>query len=182
MKTDLAKFQNTSYKPGRGFIIRGIWFVKNVLLVQNPLNPFSNLKVLLLKLFGAKIGKSIVLKPSINIKYPWNIEISDHSWIGDGVWLDSLEKIKIGSNVCISQGAYLCTGNHDYTKEAFDLIVKPIVIEDGVWVGAKAVICPGVTLKSHSVITAGSVVTADTEPYTIYQGNPAKPIRIRVIE
>jgi len=182
MKTDLAKFQNTSYKPGHGFIIRGIWFVKNVLLVQNPLNPFSNLKVLLLKLFGAKIGKSIVLKPSINIKYPWNIEISDHSWIGDGVWLDSLEKIKIGSNVCISQGAYLCTGNHDYTKEAFDLIVKPIVIEDGVWVGAKAVICPGVTLKSHSVITAGSVVTADTEPYTIYQGNPAKPIRIRVIE
>ncbi|MCL5023037.1 MAG: WcaF family extracellular polysaccharide biosynthesis acetyltransferase [Nitrospirae bacterium] len=181
METKLSKFRNASYAPGRRFLTRSIWFVTNVLFVLNPLNPFSQLRAILLKMLGGKIGQGVVLKPSINIKYPWNLEIGDNSWIGESVLFDSLDKISIGSNVCISQGAYLCTGNHDYTKEAFDLIVRPIVIEDGVWVGAKAVICPGVTLRSHSVITAGSVVTKDTEPYGIYQGNPAQYIRKRVI-
>ena len=76
----------------------------------------------------------------------------------------------------------MCTGNHNYKKQSFDLIVKPIIIEDGVWVGAKAVVCPGVTLRTHSVITAGSVVTKNTEPYTIYQGNLAVQVKKRIIE
>lgn len=135
-----------------------------------------------MRFFGARIGRDVRLKPSINVKYPWHLEIGDYTWIGEKVWLDSLALIRIGKNVCISQGAYLCTGNHDYNKETFDLIINPIIIEDGVWVGAKATICPGVTLKTHSVITAGSVVTKDTEPYTIYRGNPAEPIRKRIIE
>lgn len=88
----------------------------------------------------------------------------------------------MATNICISQGAYLLTGNHNYKKESFDLFIKPIVIEDGVWDSAKAIICPGIILKSHSVITVGSVVSKDTEPYTIYQGNPAVPIGKRVIE
>jgi len=77
----------------------------------------------------------VVFKPSINVKYPWKLEIGDHSWIGEGAWLDSLAPIRIGSNCCISQGVYFCTGNHDWTDPAFGLIVKPIVIEDGAWVG-----------------------------------------------
>jgi len=180
-KVDLSKFDNSSYRPGRLLLARTIWYLLNVVFLKNYLNPFSGLKVFVLRLFSATIGRRVVIKPGANIKYPWNIVVGDHVWIGEKVWLDSLEKITIGNNVCISQGAYLCTGNHDYTKENFDLIVKPIVVEDGVWVGAKAIICPGVTLRSHSVVTAGSIVTHDTEAYTIYQGNPAKAVRKRTI-
>jgi len=97
------------------------------------------------------------------------------------VWIDNLAKVEIGDNVCISQGAYLLTGNHNYKEETFDLIVKEIIIEDGVWIGAKSIVCPGVRLKTHSILTVGSVLTSDAEEYTIYQGNPAKSIRKRII-
>ena len=179
MAVDLSSYNNSTYNPGKGFLFRTLWYFTNLFFLMNRFLPFSGLKIALLRIFSARVGKGVILKPGINIKYPWNVEIGNNTWIGEGAWLDSLEKISIGDNVCISQGAYLCTGNHDYTKEAFDLITKPIVIESGVWVGAKAIVCPGVTLGSHSVITAGSVVTTDTKPYTVYQGNPAKAIRSR---
>ena len=89
--------------------------------------------------------------------------------------------MRIGSNVCISQGAMLLTGNHDYKRASFDLMARPITIEDGVWIGARALICPGVTVASHSVVTAGSVLSDDTEPYGIYRGNPAVKVRSRHI-
>lgn len=101
-------------------------------------------------------------------------------WIGEGVWIDNLGKVKIGNNVCISQGAMLLTGNHNYKKESFDLIVGDITLEDGVWVGAKSVVCPGVTMKSHSILTVGSVLTKDAEEYGIYQGNLAVMVKKRV--
>ena len=100
-------------------------------------------------------------------------------WIGEGSWIDNLDYIKIESNVCISQGSYLCTGNHDWTDPNFGLIVKPITIERGAWIGAKSIILPGVTVGNHSIITAGSVLKEDAEPYMIYSGNPAVKIKKR---
>ena len=135
-----------------------------------------------MRLFGAKIGKGVVIKPSVNIKYPWFLEIGDHAWIGEKVWIDNLVPVKIGPNVCISQGAMLLTGNHNYKKETFDLITGEIILEEGAWIGAKAVVTPGVTCKEHSVLAVSSVAVEDLEPYTVYQGNPAKPIRKRTIE
>ena len=135
----------------------------------------------MLRLFGAKIGKGLVIKPKVNIKYPWFLEIGDHVWIGEEVWIDNLTLVKIESNVCISQGAMLLTGNHNYKKSSFDLITGQITLEDGVWIGAKSVVCPAVTCHSHSVLAVGSIATKDLEPYTIYQGNPAQPIRKRII-
>jgi putative colanic acid biosynthesis acetyltransferase WcaF len=99
--------------------------------------------------------------------------------IGERDWLDSFEKIKIGSHCCISQGAHLCTGNHDWTDPAFGLIVKPITVEDGAWVGARATILPGVTLGRHSILTAGSTISKNTDPNMIYVGNPAQPVKER---
>ncbi len=178
---DLSKFSNEWYKPGSK-IRRGLWYLINTLFFTSAIPFPSRFKVLLLKLFGAKIGTGVVIKPNINIKYPWFLEIGNNVWLGEGVWIDNLTDVRIGHNVCISQGAYIMTGNHNYKKETFDLMVKPVIIEDGVWVGAKAIVCPGVTLKSHSVISAGSVVTKNTEPFMVYQGNPASPIRKRTIE
>jgi len=180
-QVDLSKFSNKWYKPG-SFIKRALWYFVNILFFKSSLPYPSKIKVILLRMFGAKVGEGVVIKPCVNIKYPWFLEIGDYTWLGEGVWIDNLTDVKIGNNVCISQGAYLCTGNHNYKKESFDLIVNPIIIEDGVWVGAKAVVCPGVTLRTHSVITAGSVVTKVTEPYTIYQGNPAVQVKKRIIE
>lgn len=181
MRVELSKFNNCWYYPGRSVLVRLLWHITNSLFLQNPLNFSSALKVWLIKLFGAKIGRGVVIKPSINIKYPWNIEIGDNSWIGENAWLDSLDKIIIGKNCCISQGTYFCTGNHDWTDPTFGLIVKPIIVEDGAWVGARATILPGVTIKSHSIINAGSVLVRDTEPYMIYAGNPAVKVKERKI-
>lgn len=181
MSVNLSKFNNFWYNPGKGFLIRTIWYFVNAIFLQNPLNPSSTLKVILLKSFGGRIGKGVNLKPSINIKYPWNIEIGDYSWIGEGVWLDSLDKIKIGSHCCISQGAYFCTGNHDWSDPAFELIVKPVTVDDGAWVGARVTVLPGVHIGSHSILAAGSIVSQNTDPYIIYAGNPAQPVKERII-
>jgi putative colanic acid biosynthesis acetyltransferase WcaF len=178
---DLSKFNNSWYNPGRSFLVRSIWYFANALFLQCPLNMSSSLKVIVLQLFGAKVGVGVVIKPNINVKYPWNLEIGDYSWIGENTWLDSLAPISIGKNVCISQGVYFCTGNHDWNDPAFGLIVKPIVIEDGAWVGAQATVLPGVTVASHSVVTAGSVIAKDTQPYMIYAGNPAAKVNERKI-
>lgn len=139
----------------------------------------NGLKVAILKLFGSKIGKGVIIKPGVNIKYPWLLAIGDYSWIGEDVWIDNLAQVTIGLNCCISQGALLLCGNHNFRSETFDLIVKPITIEDGAWVGAKSVVCPGVTVKEDAIITVGSVATKSLDAATIYQGNPAVSKRKR---
>lgn len=179
-KTNLASYNNSWYQPGNQ-LKRALWYLVNVVFFKSPLNPFSVSKILLLRLFGSKVGSGVVIKPGVNIKYPWKLEIGHYSWIGENVWIDNLENVRIGSNVCISQGAMLLTGNHNYKASTFDLITKSITLEDGVWIGAKSVVCPGVTCKSHSILTVGSVITKNLEEYTIYQGNPAKLIRNRLI-
>lgn len=180
-RTDLSVYDNSWYWPGKGALVRGIWFIVNALFLINPLNPVSGIKVFWLRLFGAKIGKGVVIKPGVNIKYPWNVEIGDYTWIGENVWLDSLGLTKIGQHCCLSQGAMLLNGNHDYSKRTFDLRVDPIVLEDGVWIGAQSLVGPGITCHAHSVLSVMSVATSDLQAYGIYRGNPAVKVRDRQI-
>ena len=180
-KTDLSRYDNSWYDPGAGKLKIALWYFVNVLFITNPLNPLSGLKVFLLRIFGAKVGRGVVIKPSVNIKYPWFLEIGDYAWIGEHVWIDNLAMVKIGKNCCISQGAMLLCGNHNYKKTTFDLIVKPITLEDGSWVGAMSTVCPGVIIKTHSILTVDSVATETLEAYSLYKGNPAVKIRERII-
>ena len=177
--TDLSNFNNDWYNPGGSKLKRALWYCVNVLFFLNPLNPLSGLKSALLRLFGARIGEGVVIKPNVNIKYPWNLTIGHHSWIGEKVWIDNLAPISIGNNSVLSQGAMLLTGSHDYTRPYFDLITRGITIEDGVWIGAKSIVCPGVTCFSHSILTVASIATKNLEAYCIYQGNPAEKKRER---
>jgi putative colanic acid biosynthesis acetyltransferase WcaF len=147
----------------------------------NPLNPLNSLKRLLLRLFGARVGVGVVIKPGVNIKYPWRLSIGDWSWIGEGVWIDNLADVTIGSHVCISQGAMLLTGNHDYKSNTFDLIIESIIIKDGCWIGARSTVCPGVHCGEHAVLAVGSIATKSLKAWTIYQGNPALPLRERIV-
>lgn len=179
-RIELAKYDNSWYKPGAPWKIT-LWLFVNVLFFNNSLAVFSGLKCRLLRLFGAKVGKRVVIKPSVNIKYPWLLKIGNDVWIGEGVWIDNLGLVTIASDVCISQGAFLLTGNHNYKKPRFDLVIGKIIIEDGVWIGAKSTVCPNVTCKTHSVLSVASVATKDLDPYCIYQGVPAEKIRSRII-
>ncbi len=182
METDLTKYDNSWYDPGAGLLKRFLWYFTNALFFINPLNPSSGIKIFLLKLFGANIGKGVNIKPGVNIKYPWLLEIGDHVWLGEKVWIDNLAKVVIGNNVCLSQGCMLLTGNHNYKKVTFDLITGPITLEDGVWIGTGAIVCPGIICRSHSILTVNSVATKEMESYAIYQGNPAKKVKERIIK
>jgi putative colanic acid biosynthesis acetyltransferase WcaF len=180
VKVDLSKFQNTWYKPGSKLKIV-LWTLTSIIIFRTSLPIPSVLKIIILKLFGAKIGADVVIKPNVNIKYPWKLCIGNNSWIGENVWIDNLAKVDIGNDCCLSQGCYLLTGNHDFTSTSFDLMIYEINIEDGSWVGAKSVVCPGVTLHKAAVLTVGSVATKTLDELGIYQGNPAVKIKKRVI-
>ncbi|MBF9253829.1 colanic acid biosynthesis acetyltransferase WcaF [Pontibacter sp. 172403-2] len=180
-KVNLNSYNNSWYQPGGSAIRRMLWYFINVLFFLNPLNPFSTFKVWLLKLFGAQVGAGVIVKPGVNIKYPWLLQLGSHCWIGENVWIDNLVLVSIGAHVTLSQGAMLLTGSHDYKKTSFDLVVGEIRIAEGAWIGAKAIVCPGVSCGTHSVLAAGSVATSDLAPYTVYQGNPATAKRKRVI-
>ena len=181
VKTDLSLYNNHPYHPGGNAAKRVLWYYTNALIFKTSLFPFYGLKVFLLRFFGAKIGHKVEIKPCVNIKYPWLLTIGNEVWIGENVWIDNLVMVTIGSNVCISQGAALVTGSHNYKNPAFNLITNSVVLEDGVWIGALSIVNHGVTVHSHAVLTSGSVATKDLEAYSIYQGNPAVKIRERVI-
>lgn len=175
---DLAGFKNDWYKPGSWFK-RASWYCVSLLIFDNGLFPSSGLKRFVLRMFGATIGQNVVLKPGIQIKYPWFLTIGDHSWIGENVWIDNLAAVIIKNDVCVSQGVLLLTGNHDYSSHSFDLFIKPITLEAGVWIGAKAIVCPGVVAHKNSILQAGGVAVSDLEPDTIYAGNPAVNLKLR---
>jgi putative colanic acid biosynthesis acetyltransferase WcaF len=181
-KANLANYNNNQYLPGKNSLIRGIWYFINIVFFLNPVNPFCNVKIFLLRLFGAKVGKGTIIKPSVNIKYPWKLIIGNHVWIGEKVWIDNLAQVIIGDNCCISQGALLLTGNHNYKKTSFDLITGSIYLEEGVWIGAMSIVTLNTKCLSHSVLSAGSLLSSDMEAYSIYRGNPAVKIKERIFE
>ena len=175
----LNTYNNSWYSPGANKFICILWYITNAIIFNSYLMPISSIKVSILRLFGSSIGEEVMIKPKVNIKYPWNVTIGNHVWIGEEVWLDSLATIEIKDNVCISQGAYLLTGNHNYKKASFNLMVLPITLEDGVWIGAKSIVCPGVHCGKEAILSAGSVATKNLIANTIYQGNPAEVVRMR---
>lgn len=178
-RVDFSRYDNSFYDPGASVIKRTLWYFVNVLFFINPLMPVNFIKTALLRMFGAELGPCVVIKPGVNIKYPWFLQTGHHVWIGENVWIDNLARVKIGSNVCISQGACLCTGNHDFRSDDFMLTVKEIVIEDGAWIGAKAVVVPGIRCGKESVLAVNSVATSDLAPGWVYQGNPARRKTLR---
>ncbi len=177
--TNLSSFDNSWYKPGSR-LRRACWYVVHELFICSG-QPVSGLRIMLLRLFGAEIGHGVVIKPRVRIKYPWKLKVGNHTWIGEDVWIDNLGLVVIGDHCCLSQGSMLLCGNHDYSRSTFDLLVGDITLEDGSWIGAKAVVCPGVTCYSHSVLAVGSVASAPLEAYGIYRGNPAVKVKERKI-
>lgn len=181
MTVQLKSYDNSWYSPGASRLRRAVWLLLGQPVLQSSLLPFSALKVFLLRLFGARIGNRVVIKPGVVVKYPWHLEIGDDCWIGERSWIDNLTTVRIAHDTCISQGAYLCTGNHNWSSVTFDLIVAPIHIEAGVWVGAMSFIGPGSFLGQGSVVCAGGVASGVIAANAIFAGNPAHYVRDRTI-
>ncbi len=176
---DLSTFRNAEYQPGRGLLVRTLWYYCSLLLFESGWLPVSGLKSSVLRLFGAKIGRGVVFKPHVRIKYPWRLTIGDHCWIGQNVWIDNIEDVTIGDHVCVSQLAYFCTGSHDHRSPRFDLLAKPIVVQSGAWIGARVTLMGGVVVQANAIAAAGSVVVKDVSAGTIVGGNPARQIAVR---
>ena len=178
---DKSSFDNSWYNPGP-FWKRTLWYFVNVIFFINPLFPFVKIKPVLLRMFGAKVGKRCLIKQCVNIKYPWLLEIGDYAGLGENVWIDNLAKVTIRDHVTISQGALLLTGNHNYKSPSFDLMLGEITLNTGSWIGAKCVVGPGVEIGEYAMTTVGSIIIKKCEPYGIYQGNPAVLVKQRIIK
>lgn len=144
-------------------------------------NLFRRWRAFLLRCFGAKIGKGCYILPDCRIWQPWKLELGDYSWLSQHVDCYAVDTVRIGAQCVISQDAFLCTASHDISSPIFELTTKSIVIEDQVWVGARAIILPGVTLHEGCVVAAGAVVTKDVPAWTVVGGNPARPIGKREV-
>ena len=174
----LDTFNNASFNRGRSRIIELAWLMVQAALFASDI-PGSAWRRFLLRMFGAKVGDGVVIKPRVRVKFPWRLEIGAQSWIGEGVWIDNLATVSIGTHACISQGAYFCTGNHDWTASTFDLRAQTISVGDHAWVCAMATLLPGARLAEGSILLVGARLSGSSEPDSIYDGCPARKIAIR---
>jgi len=135
--------------------------------------PGSRWRKVLLRLFGARLGRGGRFKPRLRVTFPWRLEVGDHCWLGEGLWIDNLAPVRLGHRVCLSQEAYLCTGNHDYRSPGFDLRAEPIHIDDDVWIAARAVLAPGTRVGRGAVVALAAVASGCIQPGVLLAGNPA---------
>jgi putative colanic acid biosynthesis acetyltransferase WcaF len=178
-KVRLSEFNAGDFSRGASTTKEMLWYLTKVVFFLSALPYPNSLKASLLRLFGARVGKALVIKPRVNIHFPWKLNIGDHVWIGEEAFLLNFEKLTIGSNVCISQRSMLCGGNHNYKDPSMPFRNQPITLLDGSWIGACCFVGPGVTVGYDSVITAGSIVTSDIDDHGIYKGDPAVFIKQR---
>lgn len=181
IRANLSDFDNSDFDRGAPRAVEAAWILTRSAIFERGPIPMDRIRLKALAAFGATIRGPGVCRRGVRVTFPWRLELGAHSWLGEDVWLLNLAPIHIGSNVCVSQRAFLCTGNHDWSHHSLSLVTAPIRVEDGAWIGASAFVGPGVTVGNHCVVTAGSVVTKDLPPYTICAGNPCVPVKERKI-
>lgn len=172
----LAEFDNGGFDRGASRLQEALWFVVSGLTVASWL-PGSGWRVRLLRTFGATIGRGAVIKPGVRVKFPWRLTLGRNVWIGESVWIDNLAEVSIGDDCCISQGAYLCTGSHDWSDPRFPLVTTPILLEGECWVGARASIAPGTVMERGAVLTIGAIGRGRLAGWRVhtYHCNSSKP-------
>jgi putative colanic acid biosynthesis acetyltransferase WcaF len=166
---------------GAGKLKEIMWYFIKMIFFLSAMPYPNSWKRTLLKLFGAEIGHGVIIKPRVNIHFPWKLIIGNHVWIGEEAFLLNFELLTLGNNVCISQRAFLCGGNHDFRVPCMPYRNGPITLMDGCWIGASVFIAPGIIVGTDSVVTAGSVVTESLGENGIYKGNPLVFIKQRWI-
>lgn len=180
-QVDLRRYQQNGFDKGRaGWIILLWWFLQETLFPLTP-HSFHAPRCFLLRLFGAKIGKGVVIRSTARFTYPWKISIGNYSWVGDDVVFYSLDTIQVGEHCVISQKSYLCTGSHDIRDPTFGLQVGAIAIGNGAWIATDCFIAPGVKIGANAVIGARSSVFRSMPAQYICWGSPCKPHTLREV-
>ncbi len=176
---NLRRYNQSWFDRGRpGWFVLLWWLVQAIAFPLTP-QPLFGVRRFILRLFGAKIGRGVLIRPTARFTYPWKVEIGNYSWIGDDVVFYSLDRISIGNHCVISQKTYLCTGSHDALDSTFNLITNPIHIGNGAWVAADCFIGPGVNIGANTVVGARSSVFHHLPDGYFCWGSPAKPRHIR---
>ena len=175
---DLTQAGAGNFKRTRSRALEALWILVEFLLVSNPLQLSSRIRRSVLRLFGARIGANVIMRPRLRVKFPWNLEVGDNCWIGEGVWIHNQGLVMIEDNAIVSQEAFVTTGSHDI-NESMDLVVKPIIIRQGAWVTTRCIVLQGVEIGQNAILTPGSVANKSMPPASIYGGNPADFVRER---
>jgi putative colanic acid biosynthesis acetyltransferase WcaF len=177
---DLSQFRIPKGFRGRSGLVVLLWQIVQVTLFACSPQPLYCWRRFLLRAFGARIGRKVLVRPSARITYPWKVSIGNFSWIGDHAELYSLGPISIGANSVISQRSYLCAGTHAHDIPDFPLVARPICVGDEVWIAADVFIAPGVTIGKGAIIGARSSVFDDIASYHIAMGSPAQVKSVRL--
>jgi putative colanic acid biosynthesis acetyltransferase WcaF len=178
---DLSRFRMPAGFRGRSAVLVQLWWIVQDTAFRMSPQICYGWRNFLLRLFGAKIGKKVQIRPTTRVTYPWKLTIGDYVWVGDDCVFYDLGEIVLGSHVAIAHDVYFCTGLHDYTKIEFPIGQKPIRIEDETWIPNDVFIGPGVTIGKGTVVGARSTVLHDLPPGMICYGNPAKPVKPREV-
>lgn len=174
MLQDLAAYRTPpDWHPGAAKPVLALWFCLGAPLLAARWLPGSAWRVSLLRSFGARIGTGCRLKPGLRVKFPWRLQVGNHCWLAEDAWIDNLAPVTLGDRVCLSQGAYLCTGNHDFRSPGFYLLLGPITIGTDAWIAARAVLAPGTRIGTGAVVSLASVVRGEVPAGTIVSGHPA---------
>jgi putative colanic acid biosynthesis acetyltransferase WcaF len=179
---DLSIFMMPPGFRGRPAWFVQLWWLVQALLFKPSPQVFYGWRRFLLRLFGARIGRGVIIRPSVTVTYPWKLSIGDWSWVGDHVTLYTLGDIMVGESAVISQHSYICTGSHDYTQPSFDIYAQPIRIESEAWLATNVFVGPGVTVGRGAVVGACSVTFKDVPAGMICAGNPLKVVRPRAAQ
>ena len=182
MTVRLATFKKNPKIANRGLIQQVVWLLAGLPIVGSRWLPGAAWRVSVLRLFGARIGSGVRIKTGVRIKYPWRLRVGNDCWIGEDCWIDNMADVVMGNDVCISQGCYLCTGNHDWKDPSFSMFASPIVLEDGSWVASRSVLGPGVVIGESGLAAIGSVVWRSIPAGEIHGGNPATFRGLRTLE
>ncbi|MEQ5829016.1 WcaF family extracellular polysaccharide biosynthesis acetyltransferase [Sulfitobacter sp. NFXS29] len=174
----LDRYSTEGFSRGASRVKELFWMLIAGRIVASFI-PGSGWRRVILRLFGSKVGIGVVIKPGVRVKFPWRLAVGAHSWIGESVWIDNLEAVSIGDHCCVSQGAYLCTGNHRWDKVTFDLECGPITIENECWIGAFALVGPGTFVETAAVLAIGTVASGKIAAQTVYSGNPCRVVKDR---
>ncbi|MBI0446544.1 hypothetical protein [Deinococcus sp. DB0503] len=172
---DLSRAGPGNFRRTRPKWFELLWIVTEALLVTNPLQLSSSLRRWALVAFGADIGRGVILRPRLRVKFPWNLSIGDHCWIGEGVWIHNQAMLTVEHDCVISQETFLTTGSHR-SRTNMDLYVSPIYIEAGVWITSRCIVLQNVRIGRNALVTPGSVVIRSLDANGIYSGNPARQI------
>ncbi|RPH16160.1 MAG: colanic acid biosynthesis acetyltransferase WcaF [Alteromonadaceae bacterium TMED7] len=176
---DLKTYSTPEGFRGRSaFVVQLWWLIQSTLFGCSPQFMYG-WRRFLLRIFGANIGRGVLIRPTVKVTYPWKLCIGDNTWVGDNVALYNLATITLGDNVVVSQRSYICTGSHDYKKPTFDIYADEVVINNQSWIATDVYIAPGVTIGQGTVIGARSSVFNDVGDNLVCIGSPAKPVKNR---